>query len=795
MRATRTVTMCTAALLGLMVISTSPAQADQANSRLARIASAPALDRMTQAVIRTEGEGRWSRLSGRISARGPSTSSTGVVASPQGIPVAAGPQGVVLDPGTRTGYVSTDAGVVSVVDLRGCDSAVPRCGRTIASVAVGPDSAGMDLNLRTETLYVDSPSAGTVSVVDTRSCRAGNTSGCSSAHRVVTVAGVPLGISVNPRTNTVYVGDLFDHISVIDGRTCRGSDVLGCSGPEATIPGSGPLGPVVDPATNTIYVPEAGPGQDNSADTVLVVDGRHCQASDVSGCSVPMPRTKAGPGATNGILDSSSHTFYVANAGDNSLSAIDVTHCRAGDESGCAQVPGTIPVGAEPLGGLALDPAARTLFIGNTNSDTLSVLDTSTCRAPRVTACPSTPPPTLRTGTTPFWLAFDKATRTLFSTNHNDNALGVLDARRCNASHLTGCRHLLPNFASTTNFEAVDPAVHTWYGLDFFSDDLHLVDTRKCNAHNVGDCASSTRTSTHPSGAGVIAVNPSTHTIYVSADDSHTVAILDANTCNAVVAHPDCSEVAPRVHLTNSAALFAVNESTDTLYVSTQADGALEVVDGATCNATTQTGCGATPAVVPLGGQPFGLTVDATTDTVYVADFGENGSGHSVNVIDARHCEAGDTTGCAQTPAQIPVGESPIAVRTDPGTHTLYVANNRQGELPGTVTVIDTTRCRAADSSGCQSPVTTVTDVGRGLFDLGIDPTSHQVFASSLSHASVSQIDGRRCNARVTSGCHAADVATDDVSADLTFDPVSHTMFMLQGLHADVTLIDTTRRR
>jgi DNA-binding beta-propeller fold protein YncE len=709
--------------------------------------------------------------------------------------VAAGPQLVMLDHGTRTAYVTTDAGVVSVVDLRGCDSSVRGCGHTVASIPVGPDAAGLDLNTRTKTLYVDSPSAGTVSVVDTRYCRAGNTLGCSGTHGVVTVVGVPLGISVNARTNTVYVGDLFDHISVIDGRTCRGGEVLGCSAPAATISADGPFGPVVDPATNTIYVPEAGSGQDNSGHTVLVVDGRHCQAADISGCSATMPRAPAGPGATNSILDSSSHTFYVANAGDNTLSAIDVTHCRSGDEEGCAQVPGTVPVGAEPLGGLALDPATRTLFIGNTNSDTLSVLDIGSCRAPHTEACPSTPPPTLRTGTTPFWLAFDRATRTLFSTNHNDDALGVLDARRCNASRPSGCRHLLPAFASTTNFEAVDPAVHTWYGLDFFSNDLHLVDTRKCNAHAVRGCAAATTTTTHPPGGGIIAVNPSTHTIYVSVDDFHKVAILDASRCNAMSAHPDCSEVAPRVQLTNHAALFAVNEATDTLYVSTQADGALEVVDGATCNAETQTGCGATPAVVPLGGQPFGITTDATTRTVYIADFGSNASGNTVHVIDARHCKAGDTTGCGQTPPQIPVGESPIAVRTDTGTHTLYVANFRGGELPGTVTVIDTTRCRAANTSGCQFPVTTVTDVGRGLYDLGIDPASHQVFASSLNHASISQIDGRTCNARMTSGCHAADLATDDVSADLTFDPVSHTLFMLQGLHANVTLISTTARK
>jgi DNA-binding beta-propeller fold protein YncE len=719
------------------------------------------------------------------------TRSTHVAVPPRSIAVANGPQLIVLDSHTRTAYVSADAGVVSVIDLRGCGPSTQGCGQEVARIPVGVDAGGMDLNESTATLYVDSPGGGTVSVIGTTHCRAGDTTGCGAARGEVIIAGTPVGLVVNPRTNTIYVGGLDDHLNVIDGRACRAGNFSGCAQPPATVPARGGVFPIADPRTNTVYVPEEGPGQDDSGSTVLVLDGRHCQASDVSGCSAAMVRAPAGPGPTNNYLDASSGTLYVADRGDNTLAVLDVAHCRAGDTTGCAQPPGFVPLGAEPIGGITLDPATGTLFVGNTSSDTLSVLDTRSCRAPHVTACPSSPPPTLRTGLTPFWLAFDPASRTVFSTDHNDNALGVIDVSRCNARNQARCRHLLPSFTSTTNFEAVDSPLHTWYGLDSSSRDLRLVDTRRCNAHQVSHCASATTTSTHPAGGGVIAVNASTHTIYVSLGDTQEIALLDANTCNALVARPDCSEVGPRVHLTNHAALFAVNEATDTLYVSTQDSGALEVVDGASCNATKQTGCGATPTVVPLGGQPFGITADMATDTVYIADFGANASGHTVHVIDGRHCHAGESTGCAQTPHNIPVGDSPFAVRIDPGTHTLYVANFRGGELRGTITVVDTTRCRAGFTTGCQSIATTVTKVGRGLFDLGIDPATHQVFASSLNHASVSRIDGRTCNARVTSGCHALDLATDDVAADLTLDPVSHTMYMLHGIHPNVTTIDT----
>jgi hypothetical protein len=137
----------------------------------------------------------------------------------------------------------------------------------------------------------------------------------------------------------------------------------------------------------------------------------------------------------------------------------------------------------------------------------------------------------------------------------------------------------------------------------------------------------------------------------------------------------------------------------------------------------------------------------------------------------------------------------PFWARVDPGTHTLYVALFFDGDVAGVVAVIDTTACRAADTSGCGSLVTTVTGVGRGLFDIAVDPSNHQVFTSSINHASVSQIDGRRCNASVISGCSAVDLDTDDQAQDLTLDPVSHTMYVLERLHPAVGLIDTRVRR
>ncbi|MDT5218118.1 MAG: hypothetical protein QOF15_223, partial [Mycobacterium sp.] len=64
-------------------------------------------------------------------------------------------------------------------------------------------------------------------------------------------------------------------------------------------------------------------------------------------------------------LDPGSHTVYVANYGDNTMSVID-TSTRT--------VTATVPVGKHP-GGVAVDPGTHTVYVPNYTDNTVSVIE------------------------------------------------------------------------------------------------------------------------------------------------------------------------------------------------------------------------------------------------------------------------------------------------------------------------------------------------------------------------------------------------------------------------------------
>jgi DNA-binding beta-propeller fold protein YncE len=712
------------------------------------------------------------------------------------VPVGSGPEVVVIDAGTHTAYVTSDDGVLSVIDVRACNARQSAgCSHPVAAVAMGSGSGGVDLNRRTKTLYVSSGDEGTVSLIDAARCNAVNTSGCSGPLAVVTVGDIPQGIAVNTRTNTIYVGNIADRVSVIDGRACRRGDTSGCSATPASVAGAGPLIPVVDEATSTVYVPENGPGADGSGDSVLVVDARRCQATDTSGCATAMPEVLAESGPVTSLLNPATHTLYVANQNTNTISVVDVRHCNSMDTAGCVKEPTSVPGGLSPTGGFALDHQTQTLFVGNVDSDTLSVIDTGRCRAGRTSGCPTVPAPTLRTGHAPVWLAFDPDSDTVFSVDHGDNDLAAIDASRCNSVRTDGCRKLAPTFPAVINFEIVDPAQHTWYGFDASSEKLFLVDTRICNAAHPKRCASALSTTTHAEGEGSLAVNSATHTMYVHNLDAPTISMIDTRACNAHVTHPDCSEQSTRIAYPGSNANFAVNETTGTIYSLSQDPAEAFVIDGTTCNAAIHSSCSAPLGVIPFGTQmPFGITADPTTNTVYVSINGQDGDdqrGHTVAVFDDRHCRAGDITGCDQTPGVLGVGLEPTQLAVDPATHSLYVANLGD-DSGGSVSVADTRQCRGSVHSRCDQ-VTTTVPVNRLPLVLSLDPVTHQVFTSDFLSATVSRIDATLCNASRTSGCRSHQIATGDLPADQTLDINTHTLFTIEGIYGNVAVIDSMR--
>jgi DNA-binding beta-propeller fold protein YncE len=180
------------------------------------------------------------------------------------------------------------------------------------------------------------------------------------------------------------------------------------------------------------------------------------------------------------------------------------------------------------------------------------------------------------------------------------------------------------------------------------------------------------------------------------------------------------------------------------------------VVNAATCSAQNTTGCGQAPALVKVGQGTFVLAVSAATDTVYGPNAGSAAShftnGDTVSVINGAACNATNHSGCGQLAATIKVGLNPQGVAINDRTHTVYVANNALGDMPGTVSVINGVTCNGSRTSGCAGHQSTVM-VGRSPTSVAVDTRTGTVYVSDSSSAAVSVINGSTCKAGVTSGC------------------------------------------
>ena len=150
------------------------------------------------------------------------------------------------EPGTlaadsAVGTVTTDTDTVSMINSQTCNSADHHgCTPTPPTATVGAFPQWIAVDQRTHTVYVANAGSGTtgsVSVFDARTCNASHSVGCAQAPQPVTVGFSAFALAVNTVTNTIYVANFADStdpfggntVSVIDGVTCNATDTTGCA--------------------------------------------------------------------------------------------------------------------------------------------------------------------------------------------------------------------------------------------------------------------------------------------------------------------------------------------------------------------------------------------------------------------------------------------------------------------------------------------------------------------------------------------------------------------------------------
>ena len=136
--------------------------------------------------------------------------------------------------------------------------------------------------------------------------------------------------------------------------------------------------------------------------------------------------------------------------------------------------------------------------------------------------------------------------------------------------------------------------------------------------------------------------------------------------------HLRLRSVTPTVQVGSGPVSLAVDQNTDTIYVANSGDNTVSVINGATCNGQNTSGCGQTTATVTVGSVPVALDVNQATDTVYVANWG-NGTGTTVSVINDATCWpscAGTALRSTGRPSALPTGRPvcplPISAKDRP---------------------------------------------------------------------------------------------------------------------------------
>ena len=306
--------------------------------------------------------------------------------------------------------------------------------------------------------------------------------------------------------------------------------------------GTYPVGVAVNPVTSKIYV------TNEFSDTVSVISG--------TGNTVESS-IRVGHFPYGVAINPFNSRIYVTNRGSNTVSVIDGSTNTKLDN---------ITVQQSPVG-IAIDPAADWIYVTNINSNTVSVIDGITNE---ITA-------NITTNNTPYGIALNPITKRVYVTNTGSDTVSVIDEM---TNKIIGTINVGKNPVGI----AVNPATNTIFVTNYSSSTVSIIDGNKSEVIgtiNVGK---------NPVG---IAVNPITNKVYATSIQSHTVSVINPSkgkVIDTIAVNPSLSG-SYRIHdpilsmpliakFPLIASLVAVNDVSNTVYVTNTGSDTVSVIDG-----------------------------------------------------------------------------------------------------------------------------------------------------------------------------------------------------------------------
>jgi YVTN family beta-propeller protein len=736
--------------------------------------------------------------------------------------------GIAVNPNTNKVYVSGDSNTISVID--------GTTDRLVKTINLRSNPFEIVLNPNTNKVYVRAVDSNTISVIDGTTDRLVKT---------INLTFSPTAIDVNPNTDKMYLVDNSNTTYVIDGSKDKvvGNITAGTLISSISADPTNNKAYAFDSVNNHILIIDGSKdkvvgnitvGHDLSASSLINsdpntgfiyvgdTDSGHIYVIDIKTDKVLPGYIKLrGHGISTIAVNPNTNKVYVANSASDTVSVIDGSKDKvirdyistvyskvnststkrfAGNpisptskgfktneqisQIGLLGVPQiSLPIGSFEPSAIAVNPNTNKVYVANSASDTVSVIDGS---KDKVVGNITTGDVSIHSS-----LAVIPKTNKVYIAHSSSNIIYIVDGSK---DKVVGNITTGIPIGDSPYAIAVNPNTNKVYLGINESDTVSVIDGSKDKV--VGNITTGIPIGDSPSA---IAVNPNTNKVYVANSASDTVSVIDGSK----------DKVVGNISVGHGPYAIAVNPNNSKIYVALKGGSRISIIDDNTNNVKRalisanyslvdqlslaidpNTGIAYMPhrdlykhadsvlvidrfyrviADIPVGDNPSAIAVNPNTNKVYVA----NSLSSTVSVINGNvnttqpNKSELDTTG-------IPIGGSPSAIAVNPNTNKVYVANSASD----TVSVIDGSKDKVAGNI-----------LLNGVpFALAVNPNTNKVYVAIVGNNTVSVIDGSKD--KVVGNITVGDGPSGEAIA---IDASSNRLYVASSSSDTVSIIDLSK--